>query len=960
MANVDDSAHTPMMRQFLRIKADHPQTLLFYRMGDFYELFYEDAERAAKLLDITLTSRGESAGRPIPMAGVPVHAVESYLARLVRLGESVAICEQIGDPQAAKGPVERQVVRVVTPGTLTEEALLEERSTNLLAALAPATAGRKSKRSTEERSESAVCYGIATLELSSGHFTVLEVSGDEELAAELERLRPAELIVPDDDTTVVPPLPRATVAQRRGVWHFETTPARRLLLQQFATHDLSGFGAEGLDAPIAAAGALLQYVGETQRAALPHIRSLSVERRDEAIAIDAASRRNLEIERNLSGDSEHTLASVLDSSVTAMGGRLLRRWLQRPLRQHGVVAERHAAVAALLDDELTGQLGGGELNGGLGGHHPPGATGYRELRAQLEGCADIERILARIALGSARPRDLTGLCTTLERLPAVRQLVTHLDSRRLQALAAQAGEHPETVARLQRAIVGSPPATVRDGGVIAEGYDAQLDELRALSRNADQFLTDLEARERAASGLSSLKVGFNRVHGYYIEVSRTQSDQVPEHFSRRQTLKGVERYITPELKRFEEQVLSAREQALAREKALYEQLLSELAEQLAPLQQAARALAEFDVLAAFAERAEALAYVRPELRKRPGLKIERGRHPVVERALDERFTANDIELHERRRMLLITGPNMGGKSTYMRQTALITLLAYAGSFVPAQRAVLGPIDRIFTRIGAADDLASGRSTFMVEMTETANILHNATAESLVLMDEIGRGTSTFDGLALAWATAERLAEKIRAFTLFATHYFEMTALAQTHANVANVHLEATEHGQRIVFLHTVREGPANRSYGLQVAALAGVPAAVLSAARDKLHRLEQSAAASQGETDSRQLSLFGPLPPTLPPAQHSEPASGCACQQTAQHTTREYDQASDQNSSQEPSQDFAQHLDPLRETLNALDPDALTPRQALDLLYELKAQSAASPESVHCSARESMATPSEK
>ncbi len=858
--NLESAAgHTPMMRQFLRIKAEYPTTLLFYRMGDFYELFYEDAERAAKLLDITLTTRGESAGAPIPMAGVPVQSVESYLARLVRLGESIAICEQIGDPNTAKGPVERQVVRVVTPGTLTEDALLDERSTNLLAAVAPGSKGH---------------FGLATLELSSGRFTVLEAPDAEGLDAEIERLRPAELILPDDDATPAPA--GGCVTRRRPPWHFEREPARRLLLRQLGTHDLSGFGAEGLEAPIAAAGALLQYISETQRATLPHVCSLAVESRDEAITIDAASRRNLEIERNLSGGTEHTLAAVIDSSVTAMGGRLLRRWLQRPLRDQDTIAARHAAVAALAEGS------------------------FAELRASLDGCADIERILARVALGSARPRDLIGLHDALERLPQLQLQLRQLNSHRLQALTRELDEHPQTADLLRRAITDTPPATVRDGGVIADGYDAELDELRSMSRNADDYLASLEAEERAATGIPTLKVGFNRVHGYYIEVTRSQSDQVPERYIRRQTLKSSERFITPELKRFEEQVLSARERALAREKALYEQLVEQLAEDLSPLQTSAAALAELDALAAFAERARTLDYVQPQLCETPGVRIEGGRHPVVEQALDAPFVPNDVRLDSRRRMLLITGPNMGGKSTYMRQTALAALLAYAGSFVPAQRASLGPIDRIFTRIGAADDLASGRSTFMVEMTETANILHNATAESLVLMDEIGRGTSTFDGLALAWATAERLATHIRAFTLFATHYFEMTALEQRHTGVVNVHLEAAEHGERIVFLHAVRDGPANQSYGLQVAALAGVPREVLQAARAKLRSLESGEGADSG---SAQLPLFGPEPATEPPAPAPEP---------------------------EP--------DPVREAVAALDPDGLTPREALEALYRLKEQ----------------------
>ena len=853
--------HTPMMRQYLRIKAEHPDTLLFYRMGDFYELFYGDAERAAKLLDITLTTRGESAGAPIPMAGVPVHAVESYLARLVRLGESVAICEQIGDPGASKGPVERQVVRVVTPGTLTDDALLDERSSNLLAAVAAAHEPGRAAR-----------FGIAALELSSGRFTVLEADTLDEVAAELERLRPAELLIPDNDGEWPPAGPAAVT--RRPPWHFEPASARRVLLRQFDTHDLSGFGAEGLSAAVAAAGGLLQYVGETQRGALPHIRSLTVESRDDAVTIDAASRRNLEIEHNLSGGTEQTLASVLDTTVTPMGGRLLRRWLQRPLRRQGRVADRHDAVEALL-------TGSGET-----------------IRGLLDGCPDIERILARIALASARPRDLTGLREALERLPDLHDALEGASCAPLDALRRRLGEHPRTAALLRRALTEAPPATIRDGGVLADGYDAELDELRGLSRNADGFLAELEAREREATGIATLKVGFNRVHGFFIEISRGQSGQAPEHYIRRQTLKGAERYVTPELKRFEEQVLSARERALAREKALYEALVATLAGDLPPLQECGAALAELDALAALAERAATLDYVRPALVEEPGLTVRGGRHPVVEHTLDSPFVPNDIVLDGERRMLLITGPNMGGKSTYMRQTALLSLMAYAGGFVPAREAILGPLDRIFTRIGASDDLASGRSTFMVEMTETANILHNATEHSLVLMDEIGRGTSTFDGLALAWAAAEELARRVRAFTLFATHYFEMTALPAHHPTVANVHLDAAEHGERIVFLHTVREGPASQSYGLQVAALAGVPPAVLDAARDKLRQLEEGAA--RGADPQPQLPLFSaPEPPRR----------------------------------NEPPPPAADVID----AINNLDPDMLTPRQALDTLYRLKA-----------------------
>lgn len=842
-----------MMRQFLRIKAEHPDILLFYRMGDFYELFYEDAERAAKLLDITLTTRGQSAGEPIPMAGVPVHAVESYLARLVRQGESVAICEQIGDPDNSKGPVERQVVRIVTPGTLTDEALLEERQSNILAALSC----HQSR------------WGLASLELSSGRFSLTEPADEQALAADLERLNPAELLV-DEALTLPTGLAVGPGLTRRPPWHFELDTATDLLTEQFGTRDLAGFGAQDHSAGLAAAGALLQYVRETQRSALPHIRRLQVEHGDQAIVIDAASRRNLELERNLSGGTEHTLASVLDSTVNAMGSRLLRRWLNRPLRDRTTLQARHQAVEILMAESLT-----------------------EALRRQLRGISDVERILARVALGSARPRDLTGLRETLARLPDIQATLTGAGAPRLVDLTAQCGEHPQTLDHLRRALVDQPPVVIRDGGVIAEGYDATLDELRTLSENADNYLLELEQRERERTGISTLKVGYNRVHGYYIEVTRAQADAVPAEYVRRQTLKGVERYILPELKAFEDKVLSAREKALAREKVLYEQLLASLASDLAPLQDTAAALAELDTLAAFAERAQALDYSRPELRDGAGLRIEAGRHPVVEYSLDGPFVPNDLTLDDRRRMLIITGPNMGGKSTYMRQVALITLMAHIGSFVPARAASLGPVDRIFTRIGASDDLAGGRSTFMVEMTETANILHNATAQSLVLMDEIGRGTSTFDGLALAWATAERLARDQRAYTLFATHYFEMTALPEQCPGASNVHLDAVEHGERIVFLHAVKPGPASQSYGLQVAALAGVPGPVLEAAREKLRALEEESSRQRAEPD--QLSLFAEPapPPPLPSA--------------------------------------------AEQALSEVDPDELSPRQALDLLYRLKA-----------------------
>ena len=842
--------HTPMMQQYLRIKAEYPHMLLFYRMGDFYELFYEDAERAAQLLDITLTSRGKSAGEPIPMAGVPVHAVENYLARLIRQGESVAICEQIGDPAKSKGPVERKVVRIVTPGTVTDEALLEERRDNLLAALFPGGQG----------------WGLATLDLAGGRFRVQEPGDEETLLGELERLQPAELLVPEEQAP--PFLDKAGLhLTRRPEWHFDLDTARRLLTEQFGTRDLGGFGCEEMELAIRAAGALLQYVQETQRSALPHLTGLRVERHDEALVIDAATRRNLEIDRARSGQKRHSLVGLMDHTATAMGSRLLARWINRPLRDRAALAARHDAI-----EELTGWY---ELE---------------EFRRLLAGIGDIERILSRIALGSARPRDLATLRDSLALLPEIQALLRPLQAPLLRELADQAGERPELVELLRRAIRENPPMLIRDGGVLAEGWDEELDELRNLSQNADQFLLELEARERERTGIATLKVAYNRVHGYYIEVGRTHADHLPADYVRRQTLKATERYITPELKKFEDQVLSARERALAREKRLYEELLEQLRPAIPGLQRCASALAALDVLANLAERALALDFRRPRLVEEPGIHIEAGRHPVVERSLETPFVANDLHFDDQRRMLVITGPNMGGKSTYMRQCALIVLLACAGSFVPAERAVIGPVDRIFSRIGASDDLAGGRSTFMVEMEETANILHNATEQSLVLMDEIGRGTSTFDGLSLAWACAVELATRIRACTLFATHYFELTTLPEEHPGVANVHLDAVEHGDGIVFLHKVKEGPANQSYGLQVAALAGVPPRVIALARERLGELEQS-------------------------AHH--------------HAARETPQMA------LPLAEERSNPHPVLEELRALEPDDLTPRQALELLYRL-------------------------
>ncbi len=860
----DTPKHTPMMQQYLKIKGQHPNELVFYRMGDFYELFYDDAKKAAELMDITLTARGHSGGNPIPMAGIPYHSSEGYIARLVRAGQSIAICEQIGDPATSKGPVDRQVVRIVTPGTLSDDAYLEDRRDNLLAAIF------------HHREQ----FGFASLDISSGRFAVSELDNLEALQGELQRLRPAEILI-SEDFPYEDVLAGFTGIRRQSPWLFESDTARRLITQQLQVRDLTGFGCEDLSLAICAAGCLLQYAKETQRTALPHIRKLTRELRDEAVILDAASRRNLEIDVNLMGGHQHTLAWVMDKTATSMGGRELRRWLNRPLRTVEVVQQRQQAVSALLE-----------------GFH------YEPVHSLLKTVGDIERVLARVALRSARPRDLARLRDAFTALPELQEAVRPVNSDHIARLAGIIGEYPELADMLEQAIIDNPPVVIREGGVIREGFDEQLDELRNISENAGQYLLDVETRERERTGISTLKVGYNRVHGYYIEISRAQSAQAPADYIRRQTLKNAERFITPELKEFEDKALSAKSRALAREKALYDEVLETVAEQLAPLQDAAQALAELDVLSNFAERATTLRFTAPEFRDTPGFDIEDGRHPVVEQLLDEPFVPNNLVMDAQRRMLVITGPNMGGKSTYMRQVALIVLLAYTGSFVPANRAVLGPVDRIFTRMGSSDDIAGGRSTFMVEMTETANILHNATEFSLVLMDEVGRGTSTFDGLSLAWATAEHLAKDIRCYTLFATHYFELTQLADDLEHAVNVHLTATEHDDSIVFLHNVHEGPASQSYGLQVAKLAGVPQNVINNAKAQLKRLEGSAV------------------PQVVPA-------------TAAHTGRKHSTAQKQVAYQG---DMFASMEPsaVEEALQDLDLDGLSPRDAMNRLYELK------------------------
>ena len=846
--------HTPMMQQFLRIKADHPDILLFYRMGDFYELFFDDARKASQLLDITLTARGKSNGEPIPMCGIPYHAADNYLARLIKAGESVALCEQVGDPATSKGPVERQVMRIVTPGTVTDENLLEERRDNFLMAISSFN---------DE-------IGLSVLDVSSGRFFVQELCTYEQLQTELERIKPSEILISEDDA-LYHQLSSLKGLRRQPPWYFEIDTCQRLLTEQFGTKDLSGFGCDSMTQAILAAGCLMQYVNDTQRTALPHIQGLRVERSEDSVLLDAASRRNLELEINLSGGHENTLASVIDKTSTAMGSRCLRRWINRPLRDQSQLKLRHEAIATLLKNRE-----------------------YSEIQNQLKHIGDIERIISRVAIKTARPRDLYTLGNSLAQLPDIQQQLKHVTSQRLAELSTLINEHPETVSLLQSAIKENPPVVLRDGGVIAEGYDNELDELRNLSKNADQFLVDLEVRERERSGINTLKVRYNRVHGFYIEISRAQSEDVPADYIRRQTLKSAERFITPELKSFEDKVLSAKERALSREKSLYDELLDKLLLCLIPLQNCAEGLSELDTLGCFAERADTLNYCQPEFQSKSAINIKAGRHPVVEIVADNSFIANDSKLNDQQRMLIITGPNMGGKSTYMRQTALIVLMAHIGCYVPAEKAVIGSIDRIFTRIGATDDLASGRSTFMVEMTEAANILNNATEKSLVLMDEIGRGTSTFDGLSLAWACAESLALESRPFTLFATHYFELTSMVDEIENVKNVHLDAVEHGENIVFMHSVKEGPANQSYGLQVAKLAGVPTSVIKNARKKLQILERQSANSHEvfvEKSTGQLELFNNNP------------------------------------------------HPIIEQLQEIQVDDLNPRQALELLYELAEKS---------------------
>lgn len=834
------------MQQYLGFKAEYPDTLLFFRMGDFYELFYEDARKAARLLDIALTTRGKSAGEPIPMAGVPYHAVDSYLAKLVRMGESVAICEQVGDPALTKGPVERRISSIITPGTLTEETLLEERRENLLACI----------------HEQDGMFGLAVLELSSGRFTVMECEDEDGLKNELKRLQPAEILLSEEN-----PLAAFIGKDYAGVtvrppWHYDFSAAANQIKEQYQVAELNGFGLEGLTAAICAAGCLLFYCGETQRTRLRHLQPIRIERNNDCIVMDAMSRRNLELESDLSGNRDYGLLRIMDTTATPMGSRMLYRWLNRPVRNQQSLRLRNDAVAALLSDRR-----------------------YVTSRENMGAVCDMERILTRVSLGTARPRDLARLRDTLGELPKLLEFLECSDSPHLQTLVGSIDPFPDLHDYLVRALVESPPVLLREGGIIAEGFDQELDELRRLDLDAGAYLTDLEARERQRTGIANLKVGYNRVHGYYLEVNRHLSASLPTDYHRRQTLKSGERFITAELKAFEERALSARSRALIREKTLYDGVLMRICGDLAPLQASAIALAEIDILGTFAERADTLNLNQPDFDERQGMTIRGGRHLIVEQNQTSAFIPNDLELHEDRTMLIITGPNMGGKSTYMRQTALIAILAHIGSFVPATSARFGPIDRIFTRIGASDNLAGGQSTFMVEMMETANILHNATRHSLVLMDEIGRGTSTSDGLALAWASAAFLARSIKACTLFASHFFELTSIPQYFENAVNVHLDVVEHGDRIIFMHAVKEGPANRSYGLQVAKLAGVPEPIINHAREYMQ--------DSGNT----------FPATT---------------------------------TDQPQDDLFHRQLPVVDELLQCNPDELTPKQALELLYKLK------------------------
>ena len=874
---------TPMMQQYLSIKADYPETIVFYRMGDFYEVFFADAEKCSQLLDITLTARGKNSENPVPMAGVPFHSAEQYVAKLVKFGESVAICEQIGDPATSKGPVERKVVRVLTPGTVTDESFLEDRQDNALAAI----------YFSQSKTDQSNSWGLALLDLSTGRFQGQSLTNTAALINELERLRPAEILLDERVAEDLPEIPhdtsilelkahfKAQDSQKSGhrqpvpQWYFNLDVTTDLLKQQFGTSDLTAFGLKDQNTVIQAAGALLQYAKDMHYENIPHVKHFNLIQNQDLLLIDAASRRNLEIEFNLSGGREHTLISLMDRCKNPMGSRLLRRWLHGPIRNKETIKQRLSAVEELKKSVESDAI-----------------------QRLLRHCGDIERILTRIGLGSVRPNDLVRLRLTLQSLPELQVSMQAYQSQLLQTLRSQTQPQYEVQTLLEQSILDEPAVTIRDGGFIREGFDQEFDELKQLSVNTSSFLLELEEREKSETGIATLKVNYNRVHGFYIEVSKGQSDKVPEHYIRRQTLKNAERYITSELKEYEDKILSAREKSLAREKWLYEQIILKLQPNILLLQDLAQALASIDVLSNFAERASSLSLCAPDLVDDAVIDIRGGRHMVVEQNLDQAFIANDLVLDKQRKMLVITGPNMGGKSTYMRQNALIALLAHTGSFVPADSVTLGPIDRIFTRIGASDDLAGGRSTFMVEMTEMAQILRNATENSLVLVDEIGRGTSTYDGLSLAWACARDLASKIQSYSLFATHYFEITQLADDIGNIDNIHLSATEHQNDIIFLYAIQSGAANQSYGIQVAKLAGLPEQVLGLARQKLQFLE---------------------------SQNLQNASQPLCETQSTETV-------DMFSNQQLSKDVQELADEIAD----IDADALTPRAALDKIYLLK------------------------
>ena len=840
--------HTPMMQQYLRIKTEYPDMLLFYRMGDFFELFFEDAIRASKLLDLTLTSRNKNSEDEIPMAGVPVHATETYLAKLLRLGESVAICDQIGDPATSKGLVERKVTRVVTPGTVTEDELLQSSKENYLLAV------YKNKNS----------IGLAYLDLSSGRYVIQTCNSVTALNSEIDRIDPAEILIEEDEQIEID---QKYSIKRLPTWHFEYINSITALCKQFGTKNLEGYGCNNHQSAISAAGAVLQYVKDTQKSALPHINGLKVHKNDEYIIVDSVSRKNLEIEQSTQGDTKHSLIGILDKTASAMGSRCLRAWINQPTCIQSILLNRHAAIEELIQHK-----------------------NYMTLHKLLSSSNDIERICSRIALQTAQPRDLDALRNTLAIIPSVQKELSMYSNELLSESSKLISDYKNLATLLTNTLKEEPPALIRDGGVIKTGYDDELDELRNINKNANKFLVELEVKEKNVTNLSSLKVSFNRIHGYYIEISRSQSEHVPDYYTRRQTLKNTERFITPELKIFEDKVLSAKERALKHEKYLYDQLLNSLLAELNTIQNCSKGLAQLDALVTLAERADSLNYVRPTFSKKSCIEIQQGRHPVIERVQSDPFTANNAELGNKRKMLLITGPNMGGKSTYMRQIALITWLAYTGCYVPAKSATIGPIDAIYTRIGASDDLSSGRSTFMVEMTEAAKILNSASSNSLVLMDEIGRGTSTYDGLSLAWSCAEHLSTVNHSFTLFATHYFELTKLPEKFRTICNVHIDAVEHNDQIIFLHAVKEGPANQSYGLHVAQLAGIPKSVIASARSKLNQLENDSDRTTHKDTENQL--------------------GLKLVQGTEH--------------------------PVVELIKEIAPDELSPKDALEIIYKLK------------------------